>query len=630
MTSKKHYYSLSRDFTLLALAVLLATLTLSAWITWATFADNAIRTTEYLKREADRIDRALAVEMENAGYLLESLGRQISRTGVRNTDEIARLLNAFDNPAKGNMLISWATPGQFAIIASNKGVLKKYVDVSDRDYIKKALAEPWKPQMGRPVIGRITQKRVLPMALGLTNLDGEFIGTLIITLNVHELTREIRRQLHDQHVHFMVLSTTMIPLTETADENAPVSGGILSADRLSDIDFSDDPARLISRPIITNNKQPYLYYKASSVYPYLTYIGSSEGIDERKLSGLLIPRLAQAAGMAIFLLLLLWIVRIRVLRPIETLSEYTAMITRGKPPQWQDQPGPEEIGKLAGEIKKIGQYFRERHQIEEELLIKNHYLGRVRETAQIMNLSRTRFLDMIATELGKHLSQIQGQIEQLRNLPHEKKDPWLRPAHEINKHSVELQRMIADIRTVSRLEQDSLLLHESPVNVSQVIHRAIRKFQDIPHHRHIEFKLRLDEKLPKLLIDEDRFLLILISLFTTAGMQLSPGSTIVVEALTEKTAHGDEEYVFMMKYNLLDTETSNPDIVRQVSEDKRATDLVLRTEGINLALARMLVMRHQGVIDIQVSSNNICRTYLRFPARRIHRPRRKPVDETEG
>ncbi len=135
-------------------------------------------------------------------------------------------------------------------------------------------------------------------------------------------------------------------------------------------------------------------------------------------------------------------------------------------------------------------------------------------------------------------------------------------------------------------------------------------------------------ELPKLIIDEDRFNQILVNLFTSAAAQLSPGSAMVLECVTDKNEIGEDEFVFMLKYNLLVQDNPDIDQVRRiqlVSEHENAP-LLIRSEGINFALTRMLVSLHQGEIETQISNNHVCRVYMRFPASRIQT---KPADDKD-
>ena len=148
--------SLSRDFTLLSLFIVVILVLVSAWVTVETLNTHAQTVTRQLENDALRIDRALIVETETASYILESLGRQIQATGLEDSNAIAQLFFSFaktEGPKRS--VFSWVDKNQMLIISSNFGLLDTAIDVSDRDYIKKSIAEPWKVHIGRPIFGRL-------------------------------------------------------------------------------------------------------------------------------------------------------------------------------------------------------------------------------------------------------------------------------------------------------------------------------------------------------------------------------------------------------------------------------------------------------------------------------------------
>ena len=88
-----------------------------------------------------RIDRGLIVAIENASYILESVGRQIQSTNDE-SENIAQLFFSFaktEGPTRA--IFSWANKDQMITVSNNLGVLDKPIDISDRDYVKKAIAE---------------------------------------------------------------------------------------------------------------------------------------------------------------------------------------------------------------------------------------------------------------------------------------------------------------------------------------------------------------------------------------------------------------------------------------------------------------------------------------------------------
>ncbi|MGE0754544.1 MAG: hypothetical protein AB7L92_05230, partial [Alphaproteobacteria bacterium] len=161
--------SLSRDFTLLAATVLFVVLGISAWFTYSTYSYYSARITQQLQKESERIETTLAGEIEKAGYLLTALGKQITLNDAGDLPKLEKLLKTFNTKDHIYTLFSWVDIDKRIVVSSNRGILQEPVDVSDRDYVVKAAMTPWKVQIGRPVDGRVSDRWVIPVTMGITD-----------------------------------------------------------------------------------------------------------------------------------------------------------------------------------------------------------------------------------------------------------------------------------------------------------------------------------------------------------------------------------------------------------------------------------------------------------------------------
>ncbi len=73
--------SLSRDFALLAAAIVVVLFTISAWVSYTTYTRHTEEIASELEKEAARVERTLGAEMESANYMLTALVKQIAKLG---------------------------------------------------------------------------------------------------------------------------------------------------------------------------------------------------------------------------------------------------------------------------------------------------------------------------------------------------------------------------------------------------------------------------------------------------------------------------------------------------------------------------------------------------------------------
>ncbi|MFO1241839.1 MAG: hypothetical protein U1E36_01335 [Rickettsiales bacterium] len=612
--------SLSRDFVLIALVIIIALAVVSLWVSLDTYETHSESIIGDMQSESIRIDRSLINQIENASYVLESLARQISQQGPENLSMTSSLLRSFTNQTRPEDIFAWIDSSQEIVITSHRGILSQPVDISDRDYIKKALAEPWKVQIGRPVQGRVTDSWVLPVCLGMTDYKGNHVGAVLAILDIGALTRTLEKEVHKKAISFAILSRTLTPLTQVKDNDFFAAHYQIN-EKLNDVDFDVMPSGVLTRSGLFNRHDVFSYYTTSSKYPYIILIGYDELKSFADINKLLLAKIVQILAVAMFLLTLLWIIRTRIIRPVESLGEIAADITRGKNFRPLPHGGPTEIEALAHHIKTMDEYIHERRRIEDEIKQKNNYLIRVKNSAEVINNARMDFLSTLAEELNKPIGSIREGSETLKDQHFGPlgSEHYLQEANNIHTHSIHLSQMIEDIHLISDMEHGIVVLNEKPVNLSFVIHKALRVFQELPQHRHVEIKLRIDESMPQLVIDEDRLVQILVNIFTAAVQKIDPGSPIVLECMIEKDHTGAEEVVIMFKYSAKpeDQQSDYTSFSLYPSDIAQKQRGYIRSGGINIALTRMLVSLLQGTLEANVSQNNVCRVYVRFSEQRI-------------
>ncbi len=358
--------SLSRDFALLAAAIVFLLLLLSAWVAWVTYTTHSARIVSELEKEADRIDRTLEREIENAGYLLNAIGQQITQLDTKNLDEVARLLKTFDSHKPVYAVWSWTGSRREVVVSSNKGVLERPVSVADRDYVQKSQENPWAIHIGRPIQGRVSGKWVIPVGMGISDATGKYIGTLVASVDINALTEQISHLIKREGISFAIMSRTLVPLTVVSGNEHFIEEHF-PPEMLRALNINEHPKGLLSKAPLFTGGGIYSYFQVSSRYPYVILVGYDTGHSDVMIRNQLWPRLIQITALASFLLLFLWIVRVRIIKPVVELTESAASVARGGAFTPLKNAGAQEIDALAGQIDRIADYILERKRVEEEL-----------------------------------------------------------------------------------------------------------------------------------------------------------------------------------------------------------------------------------------------------------------------
>ena len=129
---------------------------------------------------------------------------------------MATIINSFDTNPEIYGLFAWIGPGQKVRVSSNKGILEQPTDVSDRAYLVKSMAVPWKIHIGDPIEGRVSEKWIIPLVMGLTDNRGKYLGTLVISLDIDGITRKAGTVIGEEGLSFAILNESLTLLTQVS------------------------------------------------------------------------------------------------------------------------------------------------------------------------------------------------------------------------------------------------------------------------------------------------------------------------------------------------------------------------------------------------------------------------------
>jgi signal transduction histidine kinase len=602
--------SLSRDFTLLSLFIVFVLLLVSLWVAYQTQAENGERILRQLENESLRIDRALIVEVENASYILESVGRQIAAMGEPELARIDPLFQSFDRRdyAK-NSFFSWIDPQNQLVASSVTGILKQPLDVSDRDYIKKAVTTPWKLYIGRPVEGRISKRWVLPLSLGVTNKQGEYLGVLVLSLDIASLTREIDKVIKEQGISFAITNLSLTLLTEES-EDANFFAKRFDLKKLSAIDFDSAPTGVFSKPGLWSWDTIYSYYERSGQYPYVIFLGYDSKRSVESIRNVLIPRLFQLCIIACFLLFVLWTVRRRIIQPVIRLTDIIAAIARGQPFIPLEEPGPLEIEQMQIELERLSQYLEERRRLEAELRTKNRELLKIKQAAHLANEVKAEFYTQVGEQLQEPLALIRDQAETLKDQHFGPlgSPKYVQNAGEILTLSEQVLHVLRDIRAITENESNLMLMADVEIDLTFVTQKIVRAYKE-KEGQNFDIQIDYPSTLPAVRADELRFRQLLTTLLEESARTLSPGDLIRISAADK----GDEMHI-IFSYG-----TEEPDAGRRNATPSRGMARTPRTQGLGMAFARLLVSIHQGQLETRSLPDKTFQILIRWPEGRLVR-----------
>jgi len=312
--------------------------------------------------------------------------------------------------------------------------------------------------------------------------------------------------------------------------------------------------------------------------------------------GVLWSRLLQMAGMALFFVLFLWLVRVRLIKPVLQLTETAADVANGKPYHPPRKGGPLEMSGLSAQIGRVGEYIEESKRIENELRHKMFHLKESRTQTEAAQRSQSEFLAYICQEMRTPLNNIIGGAQVMKDQlygPLENRKYRQYAADTYVTGNALLERT-QELLTLSKAETGYIDLEEKSLDLENVVNKAVRFLADKMQGEQLNIKIELQEPTPRLVADEFRLQQILMNLLLYALESAKPGSTLWLETRTLNENRERKFFAFLVGHEPMRYSESE---LLALAEKEDANPAQSEPD-IGLELVKSLVRLHHGKLVV--------------------------------
>jgi light-regulated signal transduction histidine kinase (bacteriophytochrome) len=325
--------------------------------------------------------------------------------------------------------------------------------------------------------------------------------------------------------------------------------------------------------------------------------------------------------------LFLWLMRVRMIKPVLDMTVSAAAVARGEPYISLPKGGPMEIEGLATQIRRVGEYISETKRIEDELRNKMFMLKKAKEKAEMDQRSKSEFLAYIAQEMRHPLNSIVGFAQVMKDQlygPIENRK-YKQYTADIYHAGNGLLNHLQDLQTMAAAETGYIELLEKPLDVSTIISKSLQVVSDKMQTEKISTKIKLSDPLPRLIGDEFRIQQILTNLFMYVLPRMLPESSMLIEA--KSIGENKDRLFFALIISTHERQTHSYETLAGLAErlinsasyqvNPHPPVSAKEMPNIGLQLARMLVSMHHGIIDIHESAEGAMIVTVLFGASRI-------------
>jgi two-component system sensor histidine kinase BaeS len=289
-----------------------------------------------------------------------------------------------------------------------------------------------------------------------------------------------------------------------------------------------------------------------------------------------------AVGTLLISLLLGVLLSRTLTRPIRELTNATQAVAAGDLTRQVPVRSRDELGKLADSFNRMSA-----------------------ELARSLNLRRQMTAD-IAHELRTPISIIMGHAEAVHDgvLP-----PTLENFEIVRDEAGRLDKLIEDLRTLSRADAGELPMERQPVAPGKLLARVRAIHLHRAQQRKIALKTEIAPNLPPASMDPDRMMQVLSNLLDNALRYSPEGSEIIL------SVHAVED---MLEIGVQDSGPGvAPDELECIFDRFYRSDSSRQRDesgsGLGLAIARSIVEKHGGRIWAESAGENGLKILIRLP-----------------
>ena len=131
-------------------------------------------------------------------------------------NEDTKVINSLGNNFISGAMFYWID-NKNNLVASSAGLVSRVINLSSRDYLQKNKTNPMRLQIGSPVIGALSGQSIIPMALGVNNRQGVFVGSIVLSLRLDNFLQKFRN-LKERNIEFAILGEDGKIIMSSSDE----------------------------------------------------------------------------------------------------------------------------------------------------------------------------------------------------------------------------------------------------------------------------------------------------------------------------------------------------------------------------------------------------------------------------
>ena len=223
-------------------------------------------------------------------------------------------------------------------------------------------------------------------------------------------------------------------------------------------------------------------------------------------------------------------------------------------------------------------------------------LANARRAAEAANRAKDDFLAMLGHELRNPLAPIVTALQLMRLRGG---DQAARERQVIERQTSHLVALVDDLLDVSRVAEGKIELRREPVQIAEVVARAIETASPLIEQKHHALDVDVPTAGLLALVDPGRCVQVVANLLNNAAKYTEAGGTLNVGAWRERGDDGQDVVAIAVRDNGIGIAPAmRNSIFERFVQERQALSRSQGGLGLGLTIARSMVALHGGSIDV--------------------------------
>ena len=545
-----------------------------------------------IKSEIDQIEYQLAyisskISLINGNYY---------KTNKLLSPIISGEYNSHPNISLSWNAYSWIDKSDQIVIDGSFGILNNKLDVSSRDYLRFTKFNPGNIYMGEPIYGMVSQRLIVPIAIGTFSKKQNYLGTLVFGFDIEKINNKLKSEINDENISFLIFKEGRL-LFSSGNITKHTIDQIDSKVKILSLEEGDLERKLTSQNLIFGNNSISVFKKTSN-FPIEVVVVYDRNNYKEQIINLVLEKMIIIFFLAILFFILFKILYLRIIKPVSHLSEFAKHISQRNFHVKVQKPINKELNDIYDSLDLIGQSFAKEESMTKQLI-------EINKKIVAENISKNDFFRAICQDIRSPIFSIASDIKSLEKLYGNKKAKPL--IDNFNENIADILQLTEDLLDISQTSSGSININKKlKVSVSEIIDKSIGICLNFAKHHGVTIKSNSLQDMKKVHVDPKRLKQILVNILIKSIISSKKEGLICIKS-DEFIRNGKEKIRITIEKDSGGTNFSkeSDNINEQLQKFTLATDSdKINSLNINLKHTKDLIKLMGGVFEIEFKKNN--------------------------